>query len=109
MEAVNLIRVYRTPLETGEVPYALRRIYVGINPKTGKEFPLSQALPKVLEDGGLHWEIPDNERNRAYVKAACADKCYTVVYPGDTLPVPSVPKVTSRKGIEKHFESLVKA
>lgn len=81
--AEQMIRVYRTPLVTGEVPYAIRRIYLGINPKTGKDFPFSQALPRVLEDGGLVWEVLDNARNRAHVKAACADSFYTIVLPED--------------------------
>lgn len=102
-----VIKVYRTPLETGDVPYALRRIYIGINPKTGKEFPLAQALPKVLENGGLYWEIPDNERNRAYVGQACADLTYTVVLPGQEVVPPAAPKVISRKGVEKSLEKLV--
>lgn len=88
------LKLYRSPLVKGEVAYHLQRVHQGMD-KQGQPLPKALVQCKVLEDGRLFWELPDNPENRAMLALSYSGvgpapgSRYTVEFPEGRQAAPS--------------------
>jgi hypothetical protein len=102
--AAGVIRLLRTPLLEGEVPYAMTNVDQGLfvnGAKKGEKMPRTHRKAEVLPDGRLVWELPDTEPNRQLAESLLPTTpnppfAYSVEYP-DASPKQTVSQTVQVK------------